>query len=101
MPKYTVIQDGFHGGMLYSPNGKRRTLTTAKPLDPVPSWLKPVKEATPAKVVEKTNRATSGVELTPAQKGAQTRAANAAAALVDDNKTPDVDFTKNEEPEKI
>lgn len=44
MPKYQVIAPGFYGGVTYDPNGKRQTLTTEKPLKPVPSWLKPYDE---------------------------------------------------------
>jgi len=44
MPVYNVIAPGFMHGKLYAPNHPRRhTMTTAKPLKPVPSWLEPVK----------------------------------------------------------
>ena len=48
MPKYKVIEQGFHGGKIYKPNGKRPFLFTDKPLKKVPSWLKAVKAETAA-----------------------------------------------------
>jgi len=46
MPTYEVITTGFYNGNMYDPQGKRRVLTTDKPLSPVPSWLKSVKVKT-------------------------------------------------------
>jgi hypothetical protein len=43
MPSYKVLEKGFHGGRMYDPTGKRRTLHVDKPLEPCPSWLKPIK----------------------------------------------------------
>jgi len=42
MPQYKVIKNGFFNGELYSPEGKRSVLSTAKPFtkkNPMPSWL--------------------------------------------------------------
>lgn len=39
MAWYRVIKKGFMNKKLYSPNGKRSVLRTAKPLKVVPSWL--------------------------------------------------------------
>lgn len=43
MPNYEVLEPGFYNGKLYDPSGKRRIVTTDKPLNPVPKWLKAVK----------------------------------------------------------
>jgi hypothetical protein len=48
MPKYEVIEQGFWGGVMYSPTGKRKVLHADKPLKPLPSWLKEVKPETAA-----------------------------------------------------
>lgn len=51
MPTYKVKDVGFHDSHLYDPNGKRRTLTTAKPFtkkNPMPSWLEDMPEESPA-----------------------------------------------------
>lgn len=44
MPSYTVLQRGFYDNKLYDPEGKRRQLSTDSPIDPLPSWLEPIKE---------------------------------------------------------
>lgn len=44
MPKYQVTGKGFYEGKVYDPIGKRRVLNTDKPLKPVPSWLKLIKQ---------------------------------------------------------
>lgn len=41
MPSYKVDRKGFFRGVLY-PAGS--TLTTEKPLKPLPSWVKPIKQ---------------------------------------------------------
>lgn len=52
MPRYQVLEPGFHGGKTYSPLGKRKVLHTDKPFpsknkkEQVPSWLKRVKDET-------------------------------------------------------
>ena len=52
MPRYQVIAPGFHGGQMYSPEGKRKVVHTDKPYpsknkkEQVPSWLKRVKDET-------------------------------------------------------
>ena len=42
---YKVIAPGFFNGMMYSPTGKRRTLTVEKPFkkDEIPSWVEEIK----------------------------------------------------------
>lgn len=47
MPRYKVLEKGFHGGVMYSPD-KRGILTTDKELKPVPSWLEKIKSETAA-----------------------------------------------------
>jgi len=42
MPLYQAIEPGFYDSCLYSPNSSREYLETDKPLNPCPSWLKPV-----------------------------------------------------------
>ena len=94
MPKYNVIKDGFHDGVLYSPHGKRTVLTTDKPFskEKMPSWVEPVKAVS------------ADEKLTPAQKAAITKAKNKAdadkAPLVDDEKVQ-VDFTKQDAVETL
>ena len=46
MPRYKVKKPGFFQGRLYGPNGKRSTIVTDKPLDPVPSWVEIIKAGT-------------------------------------------------------
>ena len=78
MPSYKVISKGFHGGRMYDPDGKRKMLHTdnAFPLknkvEQVPSWLEAVKGETPAQA--------------KARKGAETKAANAAAKKAKDDR---------------
>ena len=49
MPSYEVIATGFIQGAMYGPNNPRRNIVnTDAPLNPVPSWLKPIKEETQA-----------------------------------------------------
>tara|TARA_R110002126_G_scaffold198829_2_gene346392 strand:+ start:756 stop:1061 length:306 start_codon:yes stop_codon:yes gene_type:complete len=70
MPSYKVISKGFHGGLLYDPEGKRRVLHTEKPFpskdkkEKVPAWLEATKAETPAQA--------------KARKAAETKAAKAA-----------------------
>ena len=40
MPKYSVIETGFFGGILRVPGGDHDPVVTAEPLKPIPSWLK-------------------------------------------------------------
>lgn len=77
MPKYIATAKGFRNNSIVRVG---QIVTTDKPLKPVPAWLELVKEES---------------ELSPQQKAAATRAANKAAAEAD------VDFTGNDEPEKI
>lgn len=44
MPSYEVLEKGFMYGRIYDPKGKRRVLHSDTPLNPVPDWLKPIKE---------------------------------------------------------
>lgn len=76
MPKYEVIAPGFYGGVTYDPHGKRSTLTTEKPLKPVPSWLKPHDE----KAVK------------PAAKAAATVSPDAATVKAELNEPADISF---------
>lgn len=46
MPSYKVLTKGFHGGITYDPEGKRRVLHTDKPFKKTPSWLQPLKAET-------------------------------------------------------
>lgn len=48
MPQYQVTAVGFYNGVMYDPDGKRKTLTTDKPFpkDKIPSWLKAIKPET-------------------------------------------------------
>jgi hypothetical protein len=62
MPSYTVISDGFFGGRIYSPTGKRKVLHVDEKFNKCPSWLKPIKGETAA------------------EKGARTKADNKAKA---------------------
>jgi len=39
MPSYRVLKTGFFNGKLYSPTGKRKTLTVQKAFKEIPSWL--------------------------------------------------------------
>lgn len=71
MPRYTVIADGFFEGKLYSPTGKRKELHTDEELKPHPEWLKPLKEETAA------------------QKGARTKAENAAQKAAEEKAKAD------------
>jgi len=51
MPRYKVLEPGFHDGRMYKPNhakSGRRVVHTDKPLKPVPTWLKAMKEETAA-----------------------------------------------------
>lgn len=78
MPSYKVISRGFHGGLLYDPEGKRRVLHTEKPFlskdkkEKVPAWLEAIKAETPAQA--------------SARKGAETKAANAAKKKAENDK---------------
>ena len=77
MPSYKVLSKGFHGGRLYDPEGKRRTLHTEKPFpskdkkEQVPQWLEALKSETAAQA--------------KARKGAETKAANAAAKKAEED----------------
>ena len=46
MPRYTVLAPGFMHGRTYAPNSKRSIVHTESPLDPIPSWLKEIREET-------------------------------------------------------
>lgn len=50
MPTYLVISPGFFDGKYYSPDGKRKTLTTPTPFPKkeMPSWLGPLPKETKA-----------------------------------------------------
>lgn len=78
MPSYKVLSKGFHGGRLYDPEGKRRTLHTDKPfpsknkVEQVPKWLEALKSETPAQA--------------KARKAAETKAANAATKKAEEDK---------------
>jgi hypothetical protein len=78
MPSYKVISKGFHGGLLYDPEGKRTTLHTEKAFpskggkEKVPSWLEAIAGETIAQA--------------RARKGAETKAANAAAKKAAEDK---------------
>ena len=78
MPSYKVLKQGFFGGKLYNPDGKRNTLHTEKPFpskdkkEQVPTWLEAIVGETPAQA--------------KARKGAETKAANAAAKKAKDDK---------------
>lgn len=56
MPSYKVISKGFHNGMLYGPDGKRRVLHCDAPFpdvdgkEQVPAWLEALPVETPAQV---------------------------------------------------
>lgn len=49
MPQYLAKELGFFGtgktATLYGPGTKRPYVVTDEPLDPIPSWLEPVKDA--------------------------------------------------------
>lgn len=53
MPTYEVLKPGFHGGELYSPRGKRRTLTTEVAFKKTPSWLRLVEKGAKRKPAAK------------------------------------------------
>lgn len=78
MPSYKVLKQGFFGGKLYSPEGKRSVLHTEKPFpskdkkEQVPSWLEAIKSETPAQA--------------KARKTAETKATKAAAKKAEDDK---------------
>ncbi len=67
MPTYRVIKTGFYDGRLYDPEGKRQTLDRDKPFtkSEMPSWVEPTKE------------------MSPQQKAAATKKANADKAEAD------------------
>lgn len=44
MPRYKVVKQGFMGGELYHPDGKRNEVTVDAPFKKCPSWLTPIKE---------------------------------------------------------
>ena len=48
MPQYRVLAVGYYDAVMYDPEGKRRVLSTNKPIKPVPSWLKCIKPETAA-----------------------------------------------------
>ena len=49
MPRYKVTAPGFMGSVLHQPGHPRKgVVTTDAPLDPLPSWLTPMKEETAA-----------------------------------------------------
>ena len=50
MPQYKVIAVGFFGGVMYSPEGKRKTLHTDTPFKKgkLPTWLEEMKPETAA-----------------------------------------------------
>lgn len=50
MATYKVIAKGFYNGALYTPDGKRNTLTVDKAFTKknMPSWVQPIKEPTAA-----------------------------------------------------
>lgn len=62
MPTYQVISVGFHGGALYDPEGKRRTLTVDKPFKDCPSWLKPIKAESAAQKKKRDAEAKAAAE---------------------------------------
>ena len=48
MPSYEALSNGFINGTTYGPNTRRPIVQTDAPLNPVPSWLKPIAEETQA-----------------------------------------------------
>ena len=47
MPQYRATAAGFFGGCMYGPNQKRQIISTAEPLNPIPSWMEPINSSTP------------------------------------------------------
>lgn len=89
MPRYKVIADGYHGDKLFSPKGKRKTLTVDKAFKKCPSWLEPIVELS--------------AKQRSAQKAAATRAKNAAAKKAEEDKTDidEVTFTAPPAAEQV
>lgn len=92
MPQYRVKQGekGFFNGRLYDSNGKRPVLTTDEPLDPIPSWVEPIKFASD-------QDAEDAIAMT---KAAEEREAEEAAAAQDaqDKEIKSVTFTEAPNP---
>lgn len=93
MPTYKAKSKGFYNGKVYDPNGKRPKLRTEKPLKKVPSWLEQVEDAKPAKDTKPKSEGSEG--LSPQQKAAQTRKANAEKKKAE----ADVSFTEESSSE--
>lgn len=80
MPTYKVLREGFFGGATYSPDGKRPTLTTDRPLKPVPSWLEEMKPEVAAEGKKPTKAEATAAAKAAAEAEAATNKANLDAA---------------------
>ena len=63
MPSYRVLKQGFFGGRLYDPKGKRRVLHTEEAFKKVPSWLESIKTEAPAQSSQRKQAVSDGPSI--------------------------------------
>lgn len=91
MPRYKVLKKGFINDTMHKPgHPKHGYVYTDKPLKPVPSWLKLIKEETPAQK-KKREAAEEKAEVEAAKKAEQDKIDKDSVTFTEDPKQSQVE----------